>query len=191
MHLLDMNSKIVQYNTNRSIDDVVLSFYHRHENGSTPTLLNWLALMEKDFGPIATKYYERMAAGDLIVPAKDSLGPEFEVIQENREQFHLGFAEESLSTRIISELEEGSRAALAGLKNGDFLIRSSPTFQSFDDFRRNMTLLVNRGGEEVEVSFWPRSFTKVECYQWRGCRVVMFLHQNTARVVGGTRLEFS
>jgi len=108
-----------------------------------------------------------MAAGKIIIPATDSLGPGFELIREDLEHFSLGFSEEAFCRgRIIADLDLCSRAALAGLRNGDTVVRNTFMFQSQEYFWKKMTLVVEREGKELEVSFWPRIWQKVECLQW-------------------------
>jgi hypothetical protein len=34
-------------------------------------------------------------------------------------------------------------------------------------FEKEMTLAIEREGKELEVSFWPRTWYTVECWQWR------------------------
>ena len=104
-----------------------------------PTLFDALRLaktVEKTFNGLASFFDGRMTAGRLLVPATSALGPDFERVPEDREQYPLGFAEQSLTKRIFSGLEEGSRAAQAGLRNGDIIVRSTFMFESVDHFAR-------------------------------------------------------
>jgi hypothetical protein len=82
-------------------------------------LLNGSGLMDKEEVLNFLEDYNNMAAGKLIIPSTDSLGPGFELICEDLEQFYLGYSEEAFNRgRIIADLEPHSRAALAGLRNG-------------------------------------------------------------------------
>jgi hypothetical protein len=88
MHLIDMNSKIITTNRGRSIDDIVLEFHRLKQLGRSHRLAQWLRLITEEV-PHAVEEYNKMAAGDLIVPATDSIGPEFELVREDLEQFSL------------------------------------------------------------------------------------------------------
>jgi hypothetical protein len=39
-------------------------------------------------------------------------------------------------------------------------------WQLTGDYERRMKLKVRRGGEQIDFEYWPRSWEKVECWQW-------------------------
>lgn len=98
-------------------------------------LLNGSGLLDKEEVLNFLEDYNNMAAGKLIISSTDSLGPGFELICEDLEQFYLGYSEEAFNRgRIIADLEPHSRAALAGLRNGDVGLRNTFMFQSQEYF---------------------------------------------------------
>lgn len=149
MHFIDMNAKIIAANTGRSIDNVVLEFHHLRQMKKPYGLAEWLELMAKEGVSNALEDYRNMAAGKLIIPATDSLGPEFKLVREDLERFSLGFSEEAFSRgRIIANLEpRRTKKWRCDAQKLSFM------FQSPEYFWKKVTLVVEKEGKEVEVQF--------------------------------------
>jgi predicted metalloprotease with PDZ domain len=167
MYLLDANAKIVEKSGGaRSIDEPVMELLRRKESRQKYGLTEWLEIMVKELGPVANQDWEIMADGDLIIPISGALGPDFKLVRSDQELWELGFSASSLTSRVIDGLDPGSRAAEAGLRDGDELLRNDFVANSADHYERNMSLVIKRDGREMDISYWPRRWDKVECWQW-------------------------
>lgn len=100
----------------------------------------------------------------------DGLGSGFRLIRQDQEALDLGFDASSINNREISGLVAGSRAAQAGLEDGDEILKNSFVWEVGNDIGRNMDMTVRRpdgkAGRLIEISYWPRSWEKVESYKF-------------------------
>ena len=168
MYFLDVNAKIMGISKGtRSIDEPVLELLRRKKNGQKYGLEEWLDILEKEFGLTAKQDWEIMGRGELVIPASNALGPDYELVRSDQEPWELGFFASSMTSRIIDGLIPSSRAAEAGLRDGDVLLRNDFLSNSADHYERNLTLAIRRDdSREINISYWPRRWDKVECYQW-------------------------
>jgi predicted metalloprotease with PDZ domain len=167
LYLFDANAKIRDKSKGtRSIDESVLELLRRKENRQRYGLNEWLDMMVKELGPSGKEDWERMGNGELVIPVPNALGLDFELGRSDQEPFELGFSYTSLTSRIISGLIPGSRAAKAGLRDGDVLLRNDYLGNSADHYERNLNLVIRRDGREIVINYWPRKWEKVECWQW-------------------------
>lgn len=175
MYLLAVDAQIrAMSNGTRSVDDVVLALLARRQAGRPHGVNDFLGLVSDALGTggesLTIASYNEMASGSqFVVPPMES--PDFVGLSIRREEmplFELGFAESSVSQGMISGLVPGSRAAEAGLQNGDMVIKSSFYGFTADVMDRWMHIQVRHsGGEEMRVQYWPRAKkTMVQGYQW-------------------------
>lgn len=149
----------------RSLDDVVVTLVDRARRGESHGIADWLDLLSRELGPRATMEYEEMTAGARLVPPPNSFGPCFKPEPYETKLYELGFDESSLmgSKKIVHGLMSGSNAALAGLRDGDVVLRRSPV--DSEDRNREMTLTVERDGGEEDIKFRPEG-KSVSAYRW-------------------------
>jgi predicted metalloprotease with PDZ domain len=167
MYFLDANAKIMEKSKgSRSIDEPVLELLRRKKNRQKYGLEEWLDILGKELGPTAKQDWEIMGNGNLVIPVSNALGPEYELVRSDQEPWELGFSASSITSRIINGMIPGSRAAEAELRDGDVLLRNDFLSNSADHYERNLSLVIRRDGREINISYWPRSWEKVECYQW-------------------------
>jgi len=77
-----MDAKITTAETGHGVDDVVRRFHRLRQQKKPPGLAEWLRLISAFHNPSsALKDYNDMAAGKLIIPATNSLGPSFELFR--------------------------------------------------------------------------------------------------------------
>ena len=109
-----------------------------------------------------------MLAGELVLPASDAFGSCFERTQKSLRRYELGFDSAVLiePKRIVRGLVAGSAAALAGLQDGDIIVKPVPQDAIQGDQQATLTLLVQRGEEQLSITYLPRGET-VDAYQWR------------------------
>jgi hypothetical protein len=54
---------------------------------------------------------------------------------------------------------------LAGLKEGDRIVKSSYLWRCVDHFEEKMKVITERDGVQIEVNYWPRSFEMAKSWQ--------------------------
>lgn len=158
----------------RSVDDVVFALLDKKNKRQSFGLTEWLLLLEDELPDTATQEFKFMADGGLLIPLEDTLGPDYRLVRQDQEMLELGFDASSINNRVISGLRKGSRAAAAGLKDGDTILKNTFVWEVGNDFGKNMSILVRRPGEKeegiIQVEYWPRSWAKVESYAFEAIR---------------------
>lgn len=175
----------------RALEGLINEMVERRRTKRPHTIQVWLSLVQAELGPQALNDYEDMSKAKLIVLPPDYLEaaimaltpglqtqmtaggrPRPGIERQDQEEFFLGFDPNSLSStpRIVQGLDPESRAAAAGVRNGDW-IRSnfSWMFDSEDwDHSFHMTVQRHEDGNErsVDLTWWPRTWNKVESYQF-------------------------
>jgi predicted metalloprotease with PDZ domain len=161
----------------RSLDQLVLEMLNLRRREQPHGIAVWNAMLEKELGPSAETGYRDMSEAVPIVLPPDCLrvieGLDWTLERQDQEEFHLGFDEDSLSRGggVIKDLDPSSRAAEAGVREGDVVTPSYSFFFVADRWGQDFNITVKRGGsdgvDEVKVlSWWPRSRSKVESYQF-------------------------
>ncbi|KAJ4250976.1 hypothetical protein NW762_011626 [Fusarium torreyae] len=161
-------------NDQRSIDDVVLKLLHRTRSGQSNDLECFLELLELELGPAAREEYQAMSNGKLMVPPENSLGPSLSAQQIEMEQFEVGFEQDRDQNGLsfVSKVFPNSRAAEAGLLQGDEILSTEDRFShpdinfTYEDIYAETHLKLWRNGKQLSISYRPRSFRKVQAYQW-------------------------
>jgi len=102
-----------------------------------------------------------------VIPASEAFGPCFRRVEKTLRRFDLGFGRESLfeEPRRVRGLVEGSEAAMAGLREGDTILRPMPLERVQADQDRKLRLPIQRGGEVLEIEYLPRG-EPVQGYLW-------------------------
>ncbi|KAL9114632.1 MAG: hypothetical protein Q9227_001310 [Pyrenula ochraceoflavens] len=168
-YFVKLATQITRHSNGRhSLDDLILDMVQRRLKGEAYDLLVWLSLLVRELGFSAIEEYDSMADAELVVPQRDSLRPGFILQETTDEKFELGFSEDSLGpgNGLVKNLKPGSRAAQAGVREGDKISPKRVGMWNTIVWNRNYTMIVVRDGEEVEMSWWPRSFEPVVSYQW-------------------------
>lgn len=151
----------------RSLDDPIVEIV-RLKNARNPYgLEQWLSLIEAELGENSTTDFKEMLTGKMVILPPDTL--EYlglKLVRQDQEKYELGFDERSASNKVITGLVPGSRAEAAGLREGDILDKSYPIWLTADDFEMPMVVRVVRGDEIVTIEYMPRTWNKVESYQW-------------------------
>ena len=110
--------------------------------------------------------YELMTSGGLLVPPKGLYGPCLVVEPHPARPFQLGFARASLNDdRVVKDLEPGSAAAQAGIRDGDVITEVSDLTVVRKDETAPLKLTLRRGETTTTVSYLPRG-APVEGYRW-------------------------
>ncbi|KAK0622429.1 hypothetical protein B0T14DRAFT_475415 [Immersiella caudata] len=154
-----------------SLDTIVLDFIRRQRRGEVVNSKNWLEALYPWIGKErADAEYRSMLAGETIdlsriTTSLATLGMPLKLERVEQEIFEVGFDPSTTNSRVMTGLRSGSRAELAGLRNGDKLIRTSNVWECRDRMDRNFHFVVERDGERVHGKFWPRSFQSAVSFQ--------------------------
>jgi len=152
----------------RSLDDLVLSMLALRRTGKPVDQAAWVKLLKANLGPAEVADFDAMLAGALVLPPSDSFGPCFERTTKPLRRFDLGFTTDVLiePKRVVRGLEPGSAAALAGLMNGDEIVKPVPQDLIQSDQAALMHLSIRRSGKVMDITYLPRGET-VSAYQWQ------------------------
>ncbi|HLZ74169.1 hypothetical protein [Phenylobacterium sp.] len=151
----------------RSLDDLIREMVRRRRAGQAADEAVWLDLIGKELGEDGRKLHADMLAGRLMLPESADFGPCFARTTAKFRRFDLGFEPKSLvgDVKTIRDLQPGSEAAKAGLRNGDVVTYSVAMDSVQGDPTRLLTLNVTRDGKTFGVTYLPRGET-VDAYQW-------------------------
>lgn len=156
----------------RSLDDLVLELLARRNRDEPHGIAVWLSMLEGELGPSTLESYHTMSDAGTIVLPDDCLrvleGLEWKLVRQDQEEFCLGFPEDCLkaSPAVVKGLDLESRAALAGVRNGDLITPQHSFFSAAERWGQEFRMTVKRGTEKATVLSWaPRSWHKVESYQ--------------------------
>ncbi|MBL8770453.1 MAG: hypothetical protein JNK30_03650 [Phenylobacterium sp.] len=151
----------------RSLDDLAKAMRRRQDAGEPYGVAQWLELVGAEIGPVAaTAGYERMVRGDLLIPPSGLYAPCLVVRPQAVRPFQLGFARASLNDdRVVRDLEPGSAADQAGVRNGDVIVEASDISEVRKDETRPLILTLRRGDATTTVSYLPRG-APAEGYRW-------------------------
>ncbi|KAK0639867.1 hypothetical protein B0T16DRAFT_383627 [Cercophora newfieldiana] len=154
-----------------ALDTIVLDFARRQRRGEVVTSKDWLEALYPWVGKErADTEYRNMLAGETIdlsgiATSLTTLGMPLKLERVEQEIFEVGFDPLTMNSRVVTGLRAGSRAELAGLQNGDKLIKTSSVWECRDRMDKNFSFVVERDGERVHREFWPRSFQTASSFQ--------------------------
>lgn len=174
IYFLSLNSLIQQHtNGTKSLDDAVREFAHLRANNYRHDASRWIELLGAGFLPPDEAYagYRHMIEGGVVRPEEgDPLGIGLEMQRTWCRRFELGFDVTSLTTRRVTNLSRSSRAAGAGLRDGDRILAIRDLDASLRNTSQTLAMEVMRGMTAHSVTFLPRSEVAVECYLWASAR---------------------
>ena len=164
MYLVSTDARIqAATDGEQGLDDLVLEINRLQEDGERIGNQRWQELLANYIGDDAYQYHQAMVSGELIVPPQNSFAPCYGPEETMVKPFQLGFDRMNLGT--VSGLEADSNAALAGLQDGDTIVRFTPLRQLRSDETAKMTILIERDGEEQEITYLPRG-EEIQAWKW-------------------------
>lgn len=151
----------------RGLDDVVKELRRRQVAGEPYGIAQWLELVGKEVGPERAKAgYDYMVSGGLLRLPTDIYAPCLVVVEHPARPFQLGFARSSLNDdRVVRDLEPGSPADVAGVRNGDVVVEVNDINAVRGKADMPLVLTLRRGETQLTVSYLPRG-APVEGYHW-------------------------
>jgi hypothetical protein len=150
----------------RSVDDLVLAMAAAEKRGEKMGNVQWRALVVKELGAAAGGEYDDMVVGKPIEPAAGSFGPCLRPERTTVRPFELGF--DRLRLGVVSQLQPGSAAALAGLKEGDIITAMTPLEAVRNDPKRLTEVSIRRGESLDTIRYLARG---PETPTWHWVRV--------------------
>ena len=162
-----------------SLDSLIAEMIRLRLNRQQHHIKTWLTLVEAELGPKALKDYKDMSDGKLIVLPpdflsclindKDADGMNWLLGRVDQEEFSLGFPEACLAAtpRVVIGLESTSRAAEAGVREGDEITQTYSYLYDAENWDKKFSMAVRRESNAlVELAWWPRAWMKVESYEF-------------------------
>lgn len=151
----------------RSLDDIAKEMRRRNLAKEPYGVAAWLELVGKEIGADKAKAgYDAMTSGALLIPPAKLYAPCLTVEKHPVRPFQLGFARSSLNDdRVVRDLEPGSAAEAAGLRNGDVIVEVNDVNKVRKDEALELKLTYRRGEATTAISFLPRG-APVEGYHW-------------------------
>jgi len=152
----------------RPVEDLAIKpFSKRRADGKAHGIEEWIELLEPLLGEETRQRYEDMLSGKVILMDVRlfSGAKTHELKQVDQETLDFGVDRGSFEDGVVKGLTAGSRAELAGLKEGDRIVKSSYLWRCVDHFEEKMKVITERDGVQIEVKYWPRSFEMAKSWQ--------------------------
>ena len=148
------------------LDQIVRTLLKRKNRGHRCAEVDWTDLLAQHLGEEAKENFDAMASGKLVIPGSGALGLKYTLVRKDKERFDTCIDPASIGMRRVTGLKVGSRAALSGLREGDRILDSTFVWLCEAHFGQMMSLNVRRDGVEMEILYWPRSWEKVEAWEF-------------------------
>lgn len=154
----------------RPLEELVRKLSTRRRNGEKVQRADWIASIADWLGlEDAERHFQEMLedGGKLnqLDDMTSSFGNTYGPQPVEQERLDFGFDKRSLKEGVISGVVDGSRAAEAGLRNGDQVLWCSRPEACELDYEANLKLTLQRDGEKFDIAYRPRSAHKVRCWQ--------------------------
>jgi predicted metalloprotease with PDZ domain len=149
----------------RSIDDLIRVIVDRVRREDAVTEQDWIALLRGELGEDGVKIHSAMMAGNRLVPSSDAYGPCFHRVAARIRRYDLGYDVGRAKAGAVTDLEPGSEAAKAGIRNGDQIVLRTNTDGAQRDPNMTLTVKITRDGVTFPITYLPRG-EAVDAYQW-------------------------
>jgi predicted metalloprotease with PDZ domain len=151
----------------RSLDDLTKELRSLQDQGQALTPASWAALVRRELGDGGVSAFEQMLGGGAPLPSSDAFGPCFRRISRDLQRYELGFEPAVLvePERVVRGLVPDSAAELAGLRNGDRILKPVPQDAVQGDQEARLTLQIRRDDRDFTITYRPRGET-VSAWQW-------------------------
>ncbi|PYI35267.1 peptidase M61 domain-containing protein [Aspergillus indologenus CBS 114.80] len=128
------------------LDEIVIAMARRWRSGERLRASDWLDYLRPFLGAGVARELQDMLRG-------------------RQEVLEFGFSLASVNRRVICGVVLGSRAANAGLEDGLPLVSTTRAGRCSTSLSATMDVVVERGGDRVQILYWPRSFDKAKVWQ--------------------------
>ncbi|KAJ4400900.1 hypothetical protein N0V82_010892 [Gnomoniopsis sp. IMI 355080] len=154
----------------RPLEELVRQLCTRRKDGEKIQRAHWIAGIAYWLGPEeAEEHFRRMLEdrGQVseLSDMESSFGTTYGPQLVEQEGLEFGFDKSSLEEGVVSGVVKGSRAAEAGLRDGDQVTRYSRSWVCELDCGAKFKLEIERDGERLNIEYRPRSREKVSSWQ--------------------------
>lgn len=148
-------------------DNIVMDITRQNRNRKVTNASSWLSAVKHHLSEdTSNESFKAMHNGEIMRPHASFTFPVaghvVQLQETEQEQFEIGFV---VRGKKVANLVRGSRAELAGLREGDEIVYCSQIVQCLESFERTVSFTANRFGREFSGEFWPRSQIKVASFQ--------------------------
>jgi hypothetical protein len=156
LYLADLNAKLKQHHAHVDVLDLVNETSRRIRLGAPANNQTWRDILASRAGEWAVSDWTFMLQGRLMLPV-DAFGETVKSVPISGGFFDLGFAKpERLNAGSeVEQVQAGSPAARAGLRDGDTLIQSLDLNPYYRSFRDPITLHVQHDNVPESITYDP------------------------------------
>jgi predicted metalloprotease with PDZ domain len=170
IYLLQIDSKlrkisgIFDFSQMSPLDDIIVDMAKRWQRGERLQACDWLMYLRPYLGDHSREFHAMLRGAvtdlnDVVIVHKDWF-----LTSSLQEILDFGLGKSSINTRVVSGIVQGSRAVIAGLKNGDQILSTSRASFCAMSLSANFEIVIERSCKKVHISYWPRSFSKAEVF---------------------------
>jgi hypothetical protein len=151
----------------RPVEDLAIKpFSKKRADGEAHGIQEWIDLLQPVLDDEARERYEDMLSGKIILIDVRLFGAKTHILKQvDQEILDFGMDRGSFEDGVVRGLKDGTRAQQAGLKEGDRIVKSSYPWRCVDHFEEEMKVVVERGGKQRKINYWPRSFEMAKSWQ--------------------------
>ena len=156
MYFADLDGKLQQHHAHISVLDLVNATSDRIRLGTPANNQTWKEVLASRVGQWAVSDWSFMMQGRLMLPA-DAFGDAVKGMPVNNGFFDMGFAEpKHLNAGLeVEQVQSGSPAVKAGLRDGDILTQSLDLNPYYRSFANLITLHVMHDNVPKVVTYDP------------------------------------
>jgi predicted metalloprotease with PDZ domain len=146
------------------LDDIIVDMGKRWQRGERLQASDWLAYLRPYLGDMSQGFRAMLRGTAMDLNEMLIAHEDWTLASSMQEILEIGFDKSSTNQRIVSGLVQGSRAAIAGLKNGDKILSTSRASLCSTSLSATFQVSIARDCQEVQISYWPRSFSKARAF---------------------------
>jgi hypothetical protein len=168
LYFANLDAQLKSHGAKVDVLHLVNAMSARMEKGAPATNDTWLYLLKHEVGVWAVEDWAAMRDGKLLQPVPGSFG---ECLQPEAIQtglYDLGFSwRDTEQGSYVRDVEPGSHAQTAGLKQGDQVMTAVDLIDQQSSFDKPVQLDVSRDGKRLQIAYDPHSDTKVAAFRWK------------------------
>jgi hypothetical protein len=159
LYLADLDAKLKEHRARVDVLDLVNETSRRIRMGAPAANQTWREVLASRAGQWAVADLDSMFEGRLLLPMAGAFGGSVKRVPMQSGFFDLGFAKPvrvNAGSRV-EQVEPWSRAARAGLRDGDTVTQSVDLNPFYRSFGKQITLKVLRNGEQQSITYDPHA----------------------------------
>lgn len=170
MYLLQVDSSlrkasgIFGFDQMSPLDDIIVDMGKRWRRGERLQACDWLNYLRPYLRDVSQEFQAMLRGTELDLKDVVVAHEDWVLAPSMQEILDFGIDKSSTNNRIVSGLVQGSRAAIAGLKDGDKILSTSRASFCTMSLSANFEVSIERACQIVQISYWPRSFSKARVF---------------------------